>query len=76
MGTNGTGQQDATRGGIGKPGMELAHRCDRARVGGADPLLQDPGLVLQVLKARVAGEIMYRHDGLLSAGWRPHVQAG
>jgi len=55
--------------------MELAHRCHRVRFAGADPELQVSGLVLQMLKARVAGKITYRHDGLVSAGWRPHVQA-
>ena len=51
------GQLWGTGGGIGKPGMELSHRRDGIRVGAADPLLQDPGLVLQVLKARVARKI-------------------
>jgi hypothetical protein len=69
-------QRRGTGGGIRQPGMELADRRDRVRIAAADPLLQVPGLVLQVLKARVDGKLTYRHDGLLSAGWRPRVQAG
>ena len=37
--------------------MELAHRRKCLRVSRADPALQGPGLLLQVLQARVAGEL-------------------
>jgi hypothetical protein len=70
------GQLNGTGGGIRQPRMELAHHRGRVRVAATDPLLQLPGLVLQMLNVWVDGKLTYRHEGLLSAGRRPHVQAG
>src|SRR5437764_173239 len=57
------------------PGHAQARR-DGARVARADEALQAPGLVLQVLQARVMRKITCRHKGLLSVARRPHAEAG